>query len=558
MKRIMFILALARMPATGCILVVFLLTLMACTRQRGYEESLSKADSLMNMAPDSSLFILDSLEQSAQDFSKSNFRRWQLLRMMAQNKCDTIFRSDSLQLVLANYYDRHGTPNERMTAHYLLGRAYSDMGEAPDAIRAYLKAVNYADTTSIDCDYRTLCAILGQEAAIFEIQRMPKEQIEALWQYSHFANKDGRIYDCIRGLEMQIPAWYALDDTAHCFRLTDECHKLYLENGMYREAESVYPTAILILLQDSLYTRARTLMQAFEGKSGLFDPKGEIQKGREHYYNSKGVYYNGVNQVDSAEFFFRKLAGYDIAFNYDAYLGLLEVYIKRGFVDSIAKYSKLAEIALDSIHMQNQADATALAVSIYNYTKKEEFALEMMKEADDQKQKTERLRMSLVIFLISAIGGFFILMNRKNKIVNRKIQEIELLQKTIAQMEEEKAPNDRLDEFEESHIVKRIRQRARKNERAGGDELGELRIAAVKHLPVFMQTLNQTGYELQINETILCILIKAKFRPSEIAVLMNLSPQNITNLRARLNKKMFHADKGAKDFNEKIINLSSS
>ena len=73
-----------------------------------------------------------------------------------------------------------------------------------------------------------------------------------------------------------------------------------------------------------------------------------------------------------------------------------------------------------------------------------------------------------------------------------------------------------------------------------------------------MQTLSQTGYELQINETILCILIKAKFRPSEIAVLMNLSPQNITNLRARLNKKTFHTDKGARDFDEKIIDLSSS
>ena len=134
-----------------------------------------------------------------------------------------------------------------------------------------------------------------------------------------------------------------------------------------------------------------------------------------------------------------------------------------------------------------------------------------------------------------------------------------MLQDTIAQMEEEKvSPNDQLEEFEESDIVKRFRQKARKNERAGVDELGELRTAAVKHLPVFIQTLSQTGYELQINETILCILIKAKFRPSEIAVLMNLSPQNITNLRARLNKKMFHTDKGARDFNEKIINLSSS
>ena len=34
--------------------------------------------------------------------------------------------------------------------------------------------------------------------------------------------------------------------------------------------------------------------------------------------------------------------------------------------------------------------------------------------------------------------------------------------------------------------------------------------------------------------------------------------QDIVNIRARLNKKMFHGDKGARDFDEKIINLTSS
>ncbi|MBR6180100.1 MAG: hypothetical protein IKQ77_02695 [Prevotella sp.] len=88
--------------------------------------------------------------------------------------------------------------------------------------------------------------------------------------------------------------------------------------------------------------------------------------------------------------------------------------------------------------------------------------------------------------------------------------------------------------------------------------MGELRVAAVKHLPSFIQTLGNTDYELQRYETDLCVLIKVGFRPSEIAILMSMAPQNITNLRARLNKKMFHGDKGARDFDEKIINLTSS
>ena len=42
--------------------------------------------------------------------------------------------SDSLLKEASTCFDHHGTPNERLRAHYLLGCAYRDMGEAPHAI----------------------------------------------------------------------------------------------------------------------------------------------------------------------------------------------------------------------------------------------------------------------------------------------------------------------------------------------------------------------------------------------------------------------------------------
>ncbi|MBP5770835.1 MAG: hypothetical protein J6W75_05680 [Bacteroidaceae bacterium] len=41
------------------------------------------------------------------------------------------FTTDSLLLEAVAYYDRHGTSNERLLAHYLFGYAYRDMNEAP-------------------------------------------------------------------------------------------------------------------------------------------------------------------------------------------------------------------------------------------------------------------------------------------------------------------------------------------------------------------------------------------------------------------------------------------
>ena len=41
------------------------------------------------------------------------------------------FTTDSVMKDAVSFYDRHGSANERMRAHYLLGCVYRDLGEAP-------------------------------------------------------------------------------------------------------------------------------------------------------------------------------------------------------------------------------------------------------------------------------------------------------------------------------------------------------------------------------------------------------------------------------------------
>ena len=101
MKRLFYLLLLASV-------------LLAACSGGEHRRALDTAYALINERPDSTLAILDSLEPMAQGLSRPNLRRWQLLCLMAQNKCDTVFHSDSLLLLLTDYYDRHGTPNEKM------------------------------------------------------------------------------------------------------------------------------------------------------------------------------------------------------------------------------------------------------------------------------------------------------------------------------------------------------------------------------------------------------------------------------------------------------------
>ena len=77
---------------------------------------------------------------------RSTYMRQQLAHLQALNQADSLLTDDSLAQALAFYFDAHGTPNEQMEAHYLLGRTHADRGEAPAAIAAYHDAIDRADS----------------------------------------------------------------------------------------------------------------------------------------------------------------------------------------------------------------------------------------------------------------------------------------------------------------------------------------------------------------------------------------------------------------------------
>lgn len=103
--------------------------------------------------------------------------RRELAGLQARNQADSLLTDDSLALALCDYFDRHGTANEKMLAHYLLGRTYADMGEAPAALDAFHQAAECADTTAVDCDYSLLARIHGQTANLFYYQAQGRGKV---------------------------------------------------------------------------------------------------------------------------------------------------------------------------------------------------------------------------------------------------------------------------------------------------------------------------------------------------------------------------------------------
>ena len=75
------------------------------------------------------------------------------------------------------FFDSYGTPNDRLLAHYLLGRAYHEHGEAPMALQCYHDAIDCADTTAADCNFAQLARVYGQMSGILYDQCLFEAQL---------------------------------------------------------------------------------------------------------------------------------------------------------------------------------------------------------------------------------------------------------------------------------------------------------------------------------------------------------------------------------------------
>ena len=297
------------------------------------------------------------------------------------NRADTVFTERWLPTLdsLVTYFDHHGSANERMMAHYVQGRVYHDMGEAPQALECYQKAAEQADTTRKDCDFYTLTAIYGQMAVLFHSQYLPTDEMYAIMRSEHFALKDGDTLSAIKAYELRERPYYLQSDTNKVMAIKVEVRNRYIKLGEQEKAARTFRVPISIYLDRCQYEQAQKAMRIFEKESGWFDDSGNIKKGKELYYYDKGRYLLASGKPDSSLFYFTKVlqAGYKEA----GYKGLLMYYQKKHIADSIAKYATLFANANDDSYLNVNQQQVGQVRASYNYQKHAKEA-QRLKEAN--------------------------------------------------------------------------------------------------------------------------------------------------------------------------------
>ena len=387
---------------------LFLATLMARTEYGEFERRLATADSLMNHEQaDSAFRMLCGMNAEAESMPDALQMRHLLLRSNAQNKAYVDFTSDSIGCLLVDYYDAHGTPNERMLAHYMKGCAYRDMGDQPASLRCYNDAVAAADTSATDCNFYQLSIIHEQIAKIFNDRAMPDNALQAYEYAERYAQK---IQDSIGIFTIwgnKSNALITKGEIKEALRIKETVAEEFRTMGYPQYAAQVMGPCIKWYARQGEFDKAKAAMDDYEALSGYFLDNGDIEPGREDYYHIKGTYYLEKGQLDSAALFFQKLQAKGKTTN-DRYLaswGLSQLYKKTGKSDSVAKYAFLNSIQNDSIYNERTAQNLLNAQAMYNYARHQENALR--KELETKDMEISRRNWIIAGVLLLSIIVFF-------------------------------------------------------------------------------------------------------------------------------------------------------
>lgn len=392
--------------------------MIGCTGN-GYTLELQRIDSLIDSHPDSALAQLDSLKTEKNGWPRARRMRYELLRAKAQNKAFVDFTTDSIAKVFTDYYDSHGTTNDRVLAHYLLGCTYRDLKEMPHAIDCFLDATSKADTSASYCDFKTLSSIYSQLANMYRRLLLLSDEIKARKHSCRFAMQAKDTLYSIYEKEMIASAYILQNKNDSAENILHDVLRLYRQNG-YSQAALTASTILIYLYveHEGKYVEAKKLIDVFEAESSLFDRNHELPPSKRQYYYYKGKYYEGINQLDSAEFYYRKVyrSGMGAVSQDPMYRGLLNVFTKRHQADSIAKYAQLYCQTNDSSIAIRDRNIMEQTMDSYNYSRYQRKAV----ENENKFYQTLFLLIGLTVCFVLIIVATFIAVKRYKQLQERK------------------------------------------------------------------------------------------------------------------------------------------
>lgn len=576
-------------------LLLIIMILTSCAGNRKYDDLMQRADSIMNVNDDSAkvaIRMLDGVKSQLPEFSQSQKMHYELLRHKAMNKACITFTSDSVMKEVVDYYEDHGSANQRMLANYVLGCVYRDLHEAPMALEYYNKATEQADTTAADCDNGTLYRVYSQMGFLFSKQYLPYQELNAFDKAEKYAYLAKDTFNAIVNYQNQGEVYDFLGKKDSVIAINLLAAKLFKKHGNDYAAAIAFGCNYNYYIEKKDSINAKKAFEAYnstgyEGNSNYEDAKAYV-------LYQKGTYYLFVNKQDSAydnlSLSFKMCKSYSI--KAATTKALAQYYAKVNQPAMAMKYALQSSEYNDSDLIGARKTQLQQVQAMYDYSRNQEIA----KNAEQKAERSTRMNYMIVLsclmlfLLLSYIYRKQIAIKKKKIAVSKLLYEDSLLKlkrlqderaKLVAEndnklaqviMEKEntisklKAEITHIQEryslssvsdadliLKDSSIYKKIKFiEVHPKEKMCEEDWNELadtiEEVVPNFIPVLKNKLNDKDYQI-------CLLVRLGFSTSLVARLLGLSDAAISKSRKTMLKKICRKEGKPKEFDEYILQI---
>ena len=576
-------------------LLLILLILASCAGNRKYDDLMKRADSIMNVNDDSAkvaIRMLDGIKPQLPEFSQSQKMRYELLRHKAMNKACITFTSDSVMKEVVDYYDHHGSANERMLANYVLGCVYRDMHEAPMALEYYNKATEQADTTAADCDYGTLYRVYSQMGFLFSKQYLPYQLLDAFGKAVKYAYLAKDTLNAIINYQNRENAYSYLGNKDSVIAINLQAAKLFKKHGNDYAAAIAFGCNYKYYIEKKDFINAKKAFEAYnstgyEGNSNYEDAKAYV-------LCLKGTYYMFTGQLDSACYILQQSLKFCKSFSNKAATtkALAHYYAKVNQPSLAMKYALQSSEYNDSDLIEARKTQLQQVQAMYDYGRNQEIA-----RMAEQKAKRSTQMNYMIVFACVILFLFLSYIYRKQLALKKKriaasklvyedcLLKLKRLQEEKAQLvaekdkklaqiitEKENAISKLVSEIHDiqnryslssmsdaylvlknSSIYKKIQCiEAHPLEEMTEEDWTELADTVEELIPNFIPMLKNRVSDRDYR---ICLLIRLGIPASLMARLLNLSDAAISKSRKTMLKKLCGKVGKPKEFDEYVLHI---
>ena len=559
----------------GLLLPTVLTVLAACHRHGPYPAGLLRADSLCEVAPDSARSVLHAMQDDMDDAPLSTRMYHRLLCIKAADKADVPITSDSAIRPVLRYYEHDGgDPALLPEALYYGGRTYRELGDAPQALDYFDRAIN-ALPDGVDDGLKS--NIYSQRGQLFIFQEMYPEARE-MFQ---------KALQCALRVEDSLKIAYAYSDIGFCYRAEKQ-----MDSALIYQ-DKAYPIAHKLggeILLAAQITRAGLFLrtQRYDSVWAAIGPYFPFErvKAKEHrsaLYSIALDYYRETGKRDSALYCAKALLttgtvyAKEKAYRYlvqSASLNGQEQEYWRGYIQSS-----------DSVDKLTREEAVRKVDGLYNY---QAYVQEYQKLKVDVKWYKWLLLASC--FLLISIMSLVVIkkrcVNRSQVIVQNaenmrlqkdqeafQVQEIcsdssseakivqgnkntvddffypQLSGDNQVDIQEQKVKEVKtqqlLDEFRNSVLYKETVCSVEMQKKLPNEKLQDLQKALVGVYSENLVALLSKTYSIHGERLFLCLLLKEGFSVREIAILKGSTANAVRIAFYRISKDVFGEKTGS-------------